>query len=43
MREQYWRKEEEKLCKVCGKEEENFKHVIEKCEETKNEITLRVL
>lgn len=40
MREQYWRKEKKKLCRVCEKEED-FKHVIEKCEETKYEITLK--
>lgn len=31
----YW-KREEKLCKMCDKEEENIEHVLEKCEKTGN-------
>lgn len=39
-RRQYWRKEKEKMCRICGKEEENFEHAIRRCEGTKNGITL---
>lgn len=37
---QYWRKEEERMCRVCRKEKESITHVIRRCEEAKSEITM---
>lgn len=31
---EYWRSEEEKKCRLCKKEPESLKHVLEECEET---------
>ncbi|EZA53803.1 hypothetical protein X777_06867 [Ooceraea biroi] len=28
---QYWKEEEERKCRICGKEEETWEHVWEKC------------
>lgn len=33
---EYWRKEEEKICRLCGKENETMKHVLKECEVTEN-------
>lgn len=30
----YWNREEERLFKLCKKEEEDIEHVLEKCEKT---------
>lgn len=35
---QHWK--EERVCRMCKKEEEDLAHVIGKCEETKEEITI---
>lgn len=40
---QYWRKEEQRICKVCREEEESNLHAIKRCEETKSEITMEEL
>ena len=32
----YWRKEEENRCRLCGKEEETYAHIFEKCEKTRS-------
>lgn len=32
--EQFWRKEEERKCRVCG-EETNVTHILEECQKTK--------
>lgn len=31
---EYWRNEEGKRCRLCGKEKETMKHVLKKCEIT---------
>ncbi len=28
---QYWREKTERVCKVCGEEEESLPHVVEQC------------
>lgn len=33
---EYWRKEEDKICRMCKKETETIKHVLEECEWTGN-------
>ena len=40
---QYWRGEEERKCRICGKAEENLMHVLKECEETKSEISVEEL
>lgn len=32
---EYWKGKEDKICRVCGKEEEGIAHVIKECETTK--------
>ncbi|XP_020294889.1 vicilin-like seed storage protein At2g18540 [Pseudomyrmex gracilis] len=36
---QHWMKEEDRKCRVCGKEIESIKHVLEECEGTRGEIS----
>lgn len=42
-----WKEREERLCRVCGREEEGWEHVLERCErgdekwEMKNKIHKR--
>lgn len=30
----YWKKDEERICSMCGKEAEDIQHVLEKCKKT---------
>lgn len=40
---QYWRKEEERMCRVCRKEEESITNAIRRCEDTKSKIKMEKL
>lgn len=37
---QKWRTEEEKKCRICGKEIESLEHVVKECELTKDEMMI---
>lgn len=30
----YWKEESEKMCRMCGEQEEDIVHILEKCRET---------
>lgn len=37
---QYWKKEEDKKCRVCKEGMENVRHVLKECEATKEKMTI---
>lgn len=40
--EQHWRENNDKMCRICQKEKESFKHILSRCEaKGKQDLTIR--
>jgi len=40
---QYWREIEERICRICGKDEESITHVLKECEATRDDLQIEEL
>lgn len=41
--DQFWREEEERICRICGEEKKSIIHILEKYKKTKKEVIIKEL